>query len=105
MEVIVYTHTHVHIRFHLYYLWLLTKYLSTYFQKGGQTASNSQAQVDERAKGKREREKARHAAMTQEDRDERNKKTERKVSSEKGRNYSCWVERSSPSQTFFNNPT
>jgi len=67
---------------------------------GGQTALNSQAQVDERAKRKREREKARHAAMTQEDRDERNKKTERKVSSEKGRNYSCWVERSSPSQTF-----
>lgn len=46
---------------------------------GGQTASNSQAQVDERAKRKREREKARHAAMTQEDRDERNKKTEKSI--------------------------
>ena len=40
----------------------------------GQTTSNSQAQVDERARRKREREKARHAAMTQEERNEKNKK-------------------------------
>ena len=31
-------------------------------------------QVDERAQCKREREKARHASMTQEERDEKNKK-------------------------------
>ena len=53
MEVIVYTH------------------LSTYFQTAGQTTSNSQAQVDEHVQHKREREKARHAAMTQEERDEK----------------------------------
>jgi len=37
----------------------------------GQTTSNSQAQVDECARRRREREKARHAAMTQEERDEK----------------------------------
>ena len=72
MEVIVYAH--VHRRFHLYYLWRLSKYLSTYFQTAGQTTSISQAQVDERAQRKRKREKARHAAMTREERDEKNKK-------------------------------
>ena len=55
-------------------MWWLSKYLSTYLQTAGYTTSNSQAQVDECARRRREREKARHAAMTQEERDEKNKK-------------------------------
>ena len=50
---------------------VIKQILSTYFQTGDQTTSNSQAQIDERAQRKREREKARHASMTQEEMDEK----------------------------------
>ena len=47
-------------------------------------------QADERVQRKREREKARHATMTQEQRDEKNKKRREKYH-KKGRNFtSCW---------------
>lgn len=41
---------------------------------GDQSTSNTQAKVDEARQRKREREKARWAAMTPEERDEKNKK-------------------------------
>jgi hypothetical protein len=42
---------------------------------GDQSTSNTQAKIDEARQHKREREKARWAAMTQEEKDEKNKKT------------------------------
>jgi hypothetical protein len=41
---------------------------------GDQSTSNTQAKIDEARQHKREREKARWAAMTQEEKDEKNKK-------------------------------
>jgi len=53
---------------------------------GDQSTSNTHAKVEEARQRKREREKARWAAMTQEERDEKNKNVGKHISLEK-KNY------------------
>jgi hypothetical protein len=55
---------------------------------GDQSTSNTQAKVDEARQRKREREKARWAAMTQEEKDEKIKNVDRHITLEKQKLHS-----------------
>jgi len=72
--------------------------------RGDKTTSDSQAQVDERVQRKRDREKARHALMTQTERDEKNKKVREKYHQKKTETEIS-TGSIGPPQTIFNNQT
>ncbi|XP_002448248.2 uncharacterized protein LOC8055924 isoform X2 [Sorghum bicolor] len=67
---------------------------------GGQSTSNSREQIDERVQRKREREKARSASMTQEQRDDKNKKLRKKYHQEKSEKNAIRRERYHQKKTF-----
>ncbi|XP_021305519.1 uncharacterized protein LOC110431136 [Sorghum bicolor] len=67
---------------------------------GGQSTSNSREQIDERVQRKREREKARSASMTQEQRDDKNKKLREKYHQEKSEKNAIRRERYHQKKTF-----